>query len=115
VQRALPSVGERPHRGLIREVQPADPNLAADVLGHPVAGIDIADRKRDLRPGARQGSRGLDPDPRRPACDDGALAGEVDPLDHLGSGRLEAERCGDQRVRHASLLKWKEIPVLVPR
>ena len=69
----------------------AGPDVGGDLLG--VAGP--AHGEGDRGPRAGQRSRGLDADARTAAGDDRPPAGEIDPRDHLGGGRVQAERGGD--------------------
>ena len=96
VQRPAPVRDEGGDGRLVGEVEPADVDGGVaggggDVGGGPLAGVGVAHGERDF--GARAGQRagGLDPDARRAAGDDRALAREVDAGDHLGGGRVEAE------------------------
>ena len=110
VQRPVPAAGERGDRRQIGEVEPADMDVRVagrrgDVGRGPVARAGVAHGERDVRSRAGERARRLDPDARRAARDDRALAAEVDALDHLRGGRVEAERRGDAVVGdHGELL-----------
>ena len=124
--RAEPQLGDRHHAGVVdedvqravqraanastdsRSASSSQPTLVAPIsVATRSPAVDVADRERDL--GARAGQRagGLDPDARRAAGDDRALAGEVDALDHLDGGRLEAEAV---IVRPRRARRWRARP-----
>src|SRR6185369_11722974 len=84
---------ERRHRLLIGQVQRRDPDLGVagrvdDLGGGTRAGLQVAYGEDHLGPGRCQGSRRLDADAGGAAGHDGALAAQVDAVDHLGGGGL---------------------------
>jgi hypothetical protein len=102
VERPIPARDERGHRLWIGEIELRLANIVVagriDDVGRDVlAGLGVANGNRDRGARAREGPGRLDADARRAARHDRPLAGQVDAGDHLGGGRLEAERRRDER------------------
>ena len=101
VQRPGPSPRRTRRPSPVGEIEPADVNggvarRGGDVGGGPFAGLGVAHGERDVGARARERPRRLDADARRAAGHDRAPAAEVDAVDHLRGGRVEAERRGDR-------------------
>ena len=62
----------------------------ADRLGRGFGALGVARREHDARAGSGERTRGLDADPGRRAGDDRDRAAQVDAVDHVVGGGLEA-------------------------
>ncbi len=111
MERTAPSRDEGGNRRLVGEIEATDvESLVPGALGQPsccpLAGIGVAHGEGDISASAGQRSCGLDSDSRRAAGDDRALASEIDSLNHLRGGRVEAKSGLDEGSRgHASTVR----------
>lgn len=97
VQRPGPLSGEGVDRCRIGEIDPRGPDGiatgSADLTSCGFGCGKGASGQGDLRPGVGQRAHGLPADPRRPAGDDDAFAGQVDAREHLGGGERRSDHC----------------------
>jgi hypothetical protein len=97
VQRLVPGGGEAADGVLVGQVQGAHRDLgvtgrAGDVGGDLAGCLRAPHGQDDLRAGRGQGACGFGADAGAGPGHDRPLAGQIDPLDHLGGGGMAAER-----------------------
>src|ERR1700682_5419982 len=71
-----------------------------DIVGNPLASLQVAHREGHLGVGGSQRPGGFDADPGCATCDDRPAAGQVNSGNDLGGGGLRREVGGDSLVVH---------------
>ncbi len=108
LERAAPRAHELVHAAGVRQIQGADEDLvvsarALDAGRDFSSRLEVARRQGHFGAGLSQRARGFRADARRTSGDEGTLATQIDPRDHVHRRRAKAERRLDQLCHGGSM------------